>query len=226
MTSGISDYSLQAIRNSDTLALHAAVYAWGAAAMLSGRVLDLGCEYCFGSAIITETNPRLRVVSVDIDFPALDFAGQFYRGHSLTRVNAGAERLPLPAHSFAGIFLINLLHLVDHPAEVISEVKRALAPGGVAVMSIPPEPFFPAGISRRRVLDQVEGELFNVFYTVTYPMEITVSTPPYAGQVFSTNKAGEMWVAVCKKAPSNAGGLESRRHHKAVMEKVRSIVEG
>lgn len=194
---------LQAITDLNRLSSHVAIYAWGAQALASGRVLDLGCEFGFGSAIILGTNPRLQVTAVDTDFSSLCYSGELVTSKRFSKVNANAARLPVQHQTVYGIFLVNLLHLVDQPSVVLSEVVRALHPGGYAVISIPQEHYFPLEKNRLIFLEQLERELSRLFTAVTYPQEISVRFPPDGDFVFSSKNPDDMWVALCQKGHNN-----------------------
>jgi len=181
------------------MTLHAAVYAWGAKTISPGWVLDLGSECGFGSAIIAETNPHLCVLSIDIDFAALQVSKDLQESKRLTNVSANAIKLPVPDHSMRGIFLVSLLHLVEHPSDVLSEVLRVLKPGGIAIISIPSEHYFPIGRERVTFLRQLKSEISSIFATAYYPDEKCQSVPSSMGQRIPFRNFDGMWIGLCLK---------------------------
>jgi SAM-dependent methyltransferase len=203
MDSGIAGEVLQTITDSENQALHMAIYAWGAKAISSGWVLDLGSEYGFGSSIIAEANSRLRILSIDIDFPALQISKDLHKSKHLIHVNASAGMLPVPDDSICGIFLVSLLHLVDQPSVVLSEVARILKPGGIAVIGIPSEHYFPEGKNRPFFVRQLESEIISLFATAYHPNEISVDAPSDApsskGQKIIVRNFDDMWIRLCRK---------------------------
>ncbi len=189
----------KAFHDSDRFALHATIYTWAAEMIPPGLVLDLGCEYGFGSLLVTETNPQVRVLAIDNEFPVLRYALKIHGNRPIRRVNADAMNLPMPCDSFIGIYLINLLHLVDEPGNALSEVKRVLKPGGMAVISIPEETFFRSGQSRPRLIRQLEVEINRQFSNVTYPKKICGRMPSFPSRVFSIRPEVSTWIALCWK---------------------------
>ena len=191
VTEEISEY-WTSLHESRQLALHAAVYTWAAGQTPSGWVLDLGCEYGFGSLLIAQSNPKLRVLGIDLDLIAIQYTQQLSFSARIARVNADASHLPLGSECFSGIYLINLLHLVRDPIRVLSEVQRALKVGGIIVVSIPlPD----AG----EFIPVLESEIKARFSRVISPQEIDGQIPSFAPQTFLLNQQDSLWIALCQK---------------------------
>jgi SAM-dependent methyltransferase len=84
-----------------------------------GRVLEIGG----GTAHIK--NFRTDIVSTDILwFPGID-------------VVADAHRLPFPDQTFTGVVMLDVLHHLERPIEVLKEASRVLKPGGRLAMIEP-----------------------------------------------------------------------------------------
>ena len=187
------------MHDTERLALHAAVYTWAAVQMQPGWVLDLGCEYGFGSLLIAEANPGVQVLGLDLDFSALGYSQGLPFKEGIPWVNAGAHELPVASGSLSGIFLINLLHLVENAAAVLSEARRALRSGGLAVLSIP-------WIGSREIvqdtsqrIEQLEAEINAQFLEVIYPNKICGQLPSFPPQTFLLDQQASTWVACCRK---------------------------
>jgi SAM-dependent methyltransferase len=180
------------------LALHATIYTWAAVQLQPGWVLDLGCEYGFGSLLIAETNPGLQVLGMDLDFSALGYSQGLPAMSNISRVNASGYKLPIASESFSGIYLINLLHLVDDPVPVLSEASRALKPGGAAIVSIPLEGSGEARHSSR-LIERLELEIKDLFSEVIYPKKITGQLPSYKLRTFLLDEQAMTWIAFCRK---------------------------
>jgi ubiquinone/menaquinone biosynthesis C-methylase UbiE len=56
--------------------------------------------------------------------------------HKMIYLSASAERLPLPSHYVDVVFSMNSLDHVDNLAEVCSEIRRVLKPGGYFIGSL------------------------------------------------------------------------------------------
>lgn len=183
----------------DGFALHATIYAWAADLTPSGRVLDLGCEYGLGSLLVTETNPGLQVLSVDLDLSVLLSSCGIAGMEKISRANADAVHLPVANGTFNGIYLLNLLHMVEKPASVLSEVKRALKPEGLAVIGITNEAFQVSRQSKYELTRQLEGAINEQFSDVTYPKEIRGQIPSFPSRVFPLCHQNFAWIALCRK---------------------------
>jgi SAM-dependent methyltransferase len=105
---------------------HVAAYAAAAELLPDGRVLDLGCGVGHSFHLLA---PR-ESVGVDIEPEAL--AGQQRETHV-----ADMRALPFPAASFASVLSVQSLEHVPDPERVVAEVRRVLAPGGLAVFVTP-----------------------------------------------------------------------------------------
>jgi SAM-dependent methyltransferase len=105
---------------------HVAAYALCARLLPPGRVLDLGCGVGHSYELLA---PRT-TVGVDIDPDVLD--GQARETHA-----ADMRRLPFPDSAFASVLAVQSLEHVPDPERVLSEARRVLEPGGVAIFVTP-----------------------------------------------------------------------------------------
>ena len=185
-----------ALQNTKRLALHATIYTWAASQTPPGWVLDLGCEYGFGSLLIAQTNPKLQVLGMDLYLASVQYAQQLPFDTKIPLVNADAAHLPVATETFSGIYLINLLHLVKEPGRVLSEVQRALRSGGVAMIGIHLD---ENRSSTLKLVQQLELEIETRFAQVTYPQEIYGQIPSFPSQSFVINQEDSTWVALCRK---------------------------
>lgn len=180
------------MHDTQRLALHATIYTWAADQTPPGWVLDLGCEYGFGSLLIAQTNPKLQVLGMDLDLAAIQYSQHLSFHASIPCLNADAANLPIAAGSLSGIYLINLLHWVREPGRVLSEVQRALKIGGIAVISIP---LMGAG----ELVQELKTEIEARFSRVTFPQEIYGQIPSYPPQSFLIDQQHCTWIALCRK---------------------------
>ncbi len=91
------------------------------------KVLDLGC----GRGGYSQSMQRAgaHVVSMDLTRPDA-VPPAFLVGDAL--------RLPLASNSFPLVFCASLIEHVAQPAQLVAEIKRILAPQGIAYLSFPP----------------------------------------------------------------------------------------
>jgi SAM-dependent methyltransferase len=105
---------------------HVAAYRLCAGLLPRGRTLDLGCGIGHSYELLA---PR-ETVGVDIDPEAL--AGQDRETHA-----ADMRDLPFEDASFDSVLSVQSIEHVPDPERVLGEVRRVLAPGGVAVFVTP-----------------------------------------------------------------------------------------
>lgn len=187
------------MHDTERLALHATIYTWAARQIQPGWVLDLACEYGIGSLLIAETNPKLSVLGMDLDLPALGYSLGIPDKKKIPWVNASGYKLPIASESLTGICLINLLHLVENTTAVMLEASRTLKPGGVAVLSLPQADSWEKGQSRSPLIKQLSLEMECLFSEVIYPNEIYGQLPSYPPQTFVLEKLVSPWIAFCRK---------------------------
>jgi ubiquinone/menaquinone biosynthesis C-methylase UbiE len=189
----------QTLHGTERLALHAAIYTWTAAQLRPGWVLDLGCEYGFGSLLMAEANPGLQVLGADLDLAMLGYSEGLSFKDGFPWVNAGAHELPVASSSLAGVCLMNLLHLVESPDLVLSEVWRVLKPGGLAVLSIPRPASGETAQDTSLCIEWLDALINVLFSEVTYPVKICGQLPSFPPQTFQLGQQASVWLACCHK---------------------------
>jgi SAM-dependent methyltransferase len=100
------------------------------------RVLDYGCGH--GMAAVVLARRGARVTALDLSHGYLREAGRRAEanGVAVQRVRADAERLPFAGGSFERVWGNAVLHHLDL-GRAAAELRRVLAPGGVAVFCEP-----------------------------------------------------------------------------------------
>jgi SAM-dependent methyltransferase len=187
----------QTLKRSPSLALHATLYSWAASLFSYGFVLDLGCEYGFGSMIIEYSNPGLVAVGIDFDQSSLITSQGLIAFRDSPLVCGRAEFTPFRDSSFSGICAINLLHLVDNVIGVLSEIKRLLKPSGIAVIA-------NTQATCGEVMETKDNTYFikyinQVFEKVNIVDMIHGQPPGLDRQSFPLQEGGANWVVVTEK---------------------------
>lgn len=188
-----------AIQTSKKLALHATIYTWASSLISPGWVLDLGCEYGFGCQLIAASNPALHILGVDINSQYLVDSANLSFPELHMRLNACGTLLPIPASSLSGVFLVNLLHLVDNPSAFIAETWRILCPGGAAVFSIPVNDCGQNDQDFRDLINKVDIELRSRSARIQVPAIISGYLPNYARLTFQLAPPCSPWIAFIRK---------------------------
>ena len=97
------------------------------------RVLDLGCGTGFFLAELERQRPG--AIGLDISHAMLRVSEQYVPGARV--VTADAELLPFRPGTFDGIFCKGSLHHTRDHVRFLENCRRALAPGGVLILSEP-----------------------------------------------------------------------------------------
>jgi GT2 family glycosyltransferase/SAM-dependent methyltransferase/glycosyltransferase involved in cell wall biosynthesis len=105
------------------------------------RVLDLACGEGYGAAMLAATASR--VIGIDIDPPSIDHARSTY-GH-LGNVDffvGACDRMLLADGAVDVVVSFETIEHHARQAEMIREIRRVLAPGGLLVLSSPNQPVY------------------------------------------------------------------------------------
>jgi SAM-dependent methyltransferase len=104
------------------------------------RILDLGCGT--GKSLSDLQMRGHIVVGLDYSAEALRFTRQ-RGGRRLTR--GDASRLPFVDGAFDVIIALDIMEHVERDDLMAAEIRRVLAPGGIAIINVPAHPFLWSG---------------------------------------------------------------------------------
>jgi SAM-dependent methyltransferase len=112
---------------------------WGRAARWlpagTGRVVDVGCAFGFGSSVLAGGRRGYGVVGVEPDAAYVAAARRRYPW--LPVVRGLGEALPLGQDTVDAVVLLDVLEHVPAPESLLDEVRRVLRPGGALILSVP-----------------------------------------------------------------------------------------
>jgi 2-polyprenyl-3-methyl-5-hydroxy-6-metoxy-1,4-benzoquinol methylase len=111
-------------------------YTYASELLRGKRVLDLASREGYGARLIAETAES--VVAMDADEAVVREAAQTHQLANLTFVAGRALSVP-PGDSFDAIVCFDAIEDAMEPARLIVDIKRALAPGGLLILSAPHE---------------------------------------------------------------------------------------
>lgn len=109
-----------------------------------GRLLEIGSGGGFLSGLLAGRG--WQVVSSDVSFEAARFARQ--RGVSRAMLFDAGRRWPFASGSFQAVCMLDVLEHLDDHRLAVTELRRVLAPGGAAVITVPAHPFLYSGWDR------------------------------------------------------------------------------
>jgi ubiquinone/menaquinone biosynthesis C-methylase UbiE len=99
-----------------------------------GRIIDVGCGSGATAIVLAQEFPRSEVVGTDLSEPLLRLATRAAQAAGLAdrvRFETGdAERIPYEEDSFDVVLNLNMVHIVQHPIQMLDEVERILVPDG------------------------------------------------------------------------------------------------
>ncbi len=120
------------------------------------RVLDVGCGGGWSSIALARAYPDATVLGVDIDQPSVDLATTNVREAGLAeRVSfVCQDAASLPEGTVDVAFAFECVHDMPRPVEVLSAVRRTLAPGGSLVVmdEAVADEFAPDGDDLERIM--------------------------------------------------------------------------
>lgn len=101
------------------------------------RVADIACGVGWASIAIAQAYPTVRVDGFDLDTSSIEIARKLVAEHGVAdRVRFDARDCAEAAPgAFDLAIMIEALHDVSRPVEILSSIKASLAPGGVAVIA-------------------------------------------------------------------------------------------
>ena len=101
-------------------------------------LLEIGCGTGFVLAGVNEAMPEVRLVGSDLHPAGLAFAAQRVPGAELYQVDA--RRIPFDSE-FDVVIALDVLEHVEQDDRVLTELLKALKPGGVAIIAVPQHPW-------------------------------------------------------------------------------------
>jgi SAM-dependent methyltransferase len=106
------------------------------------RVLDAACGEGYGSALLGRL--ARDVTGVDVAPEVVAHASRRYGGPNVRFVAASCSALPLPDAAFDLIVSFETIEHLAAQREMLAELRRVLAPGGVLLLSSPNQPAYAA----------------------------------------------------------------------------------
>ena len=117
------------------VALHLKRYEFARQFCAGREVLDAGCGVGYGTAFLGET--ARRVVGVDLDEKAIEYARRRYSPENVEFLHADVTALPLADDSFDVACSFEAIEHVRDPEALVAELRRVVRADGVCVLSTP-----------------------------------------------------------------------------------------
>ncbi len=117
------------------VALHLKRYAFARPFCADREVLDAGCGVGYGSAYLAQT--ARRVVAVDVDPDAIEYARRRYDAANVEFVHADVVAMPFADDTFDVACSFETIEHVRDPEALVAQLRRVVREGGVCVLSTP-----------------------------------------------------------------------------------------
>jgi SAM-dependent methyltransferase len=121
-------------RDAQVIYEHYHRYLWTRPLVAGRRVLDLGSGEGYGAALLAQTAST--VTGIDIDERTVAHSQANYPGVDFS-VGSATDLSAFPDGSFDAVVAFEMIEHVAEHDQVVGEIARVLAPGGLAVMSTP-----------------------------------------------------------------------------------------
>jgi SAM-dependent methyltransferase len=162
------------------------------------RIGDFGCGYqaAFTRTVLDQVD---HAVLVDVAL------ADDLKGHPRVQAVEGllpASLGPLPSGSLDVVLMVSVLEHVTEPQHLLAEVRRLLAPGGVALVNVPSwrgKKYLELSAFRLRLSPAAEMDDHKMYYDVKdlWPMLVAAGFRPSRIECFS-HKFGLNTFAVCR----------------------------
>jgi 2-polyprenyl-3-methyl-5-hydroxy-6-metoxy-1,4-benzoquinol methylase len=106
------------------------------------KILDLACGIGYGTLMLAKET-RAKVVGVDIDHGAIEYANKYYSNCDTNFICEDAQKCQFQANSFDAIVSFETIEHVPFDRELLTIFNRALKVGGRFICSTPNQDIMP-----------------------------------------------------------------------------------
>jgi len=115
--------------------MHLSAYEAVAQMARDKKVLEIGCNTGYGTKLLS--NVCRRIVGVDLSMTALKVAREKYSGENVDYLLIDGLKLPFADAEFELIVSFQVIEHISNYHTYLSELRRVLVPGGIAVFTTP-----------------------------------------------------------------------------------------
>lgn len=97
------------------------------------EILEVGC----GGGHILKMFPEANLTGLDVSGCMLEKARNNLTGYNVQLLKGEMHELDLADQTFDKVICSEVLEHVEHPEEILKQIRRVLKPGGIAVITLP-----------------------------------------------------------------------------------------
>lgn len=107
------------------------------------NVLDIACGIGYGSYVLASTLPEVKVLGIDIEQRAIDYANKHYKCDNNKFSVGDASNLNLENESFEAVVSFETIEHLNQPELFIKNIKKVLKEDGLFIVSSPNQTMLP-----------------------------------------------------------------------------------
>ncbi|WP_240222392.1 class I SAM-dependent methyltransferase [Rheinheimera hassiensis] len=164
-------------------------------------VLDLACGIGYGSALLADAL-KCRVVGVDIDTGAIQYARQHYASEGTEFIQADARLLELEAETFDAVVSFETIEHVAFDLELLQKFHQLLKVGGTLIVSTPNQDVMPFDAEKFQyhIRHYTVQEFVDLVRAAGFKVAARYQQKDPHGGVVEPGHEGAFTILVCHKA--------------------------
>ena len=163
-------------------------------------VLDLACGIGYGSALLADTL-KCRVVGVDIDTGAIQYARQHYASKGTEFIQADARLLELGTEIFDAVVSFETIEHVTFDLELLQKFHQLLKVGGTLIVSTPNQDVMPFDAEKFQyhIRHYTVDEFVGLVQAAGFGVSASYQQKDPHGGVVEPGQEGAFTILVCNK---------------------------
>lgn len=165
------------------------------------KVLDIACGTGYGSYLIASTLPAVKVLGVDIEPSAIDYASKHYKCDNNNYSIGEASKINFDADSFEAVVSFETVEHLNQPKLFFENVQRVLKKNGLFIISSPNQTTLPFNKTKFPFHEQhfTSNELSNLLIDSGFEIVDVYSQPGKESEEVIKNDSGLYLIIVAKR---------------------------
>jgi 2-polyprenyl-3-methyl-5-hydroxy-6-metoxy-1,4-benzoquinol methylase len=106
------------------------------------RILDIACGVGYGSAMMSDQNPKAQIVSVDISSDAIEFAKVHFSRQNIEYICGDIESIKSHDY-FDAVTCFETIEHIENDVIFLEKISKKIKKGGILFLSTPNEDVIP-----------------------------------------------------------------------------------